>query len=184
MDKFVFYSRSADAKPGKGVHETANLELSKIDYLELSKIKNWRRRLSNFDTSVVFEWRGRKWRSVEHAFQSAKIALENEEIANYFSLDSNHEIGKSEGNIAQKNRKIIKLSEPNIKKWNSMSLKTMIEITNAKYRSTESSELLHILKLTKNAELWHLSMQRGKPSSLIRFKHLEDIRDSLFTLRT
>jgi hypothetical protein len=89
-DKFVFYSRSRNAFPGKGVHEiVSNIN----DYTELKKIKNWRRMLSNFDTSCDFTWNGYRWRSIEHAFQSTKIGLENKDIAYMFTLDSGHTIG-------------------------------------------------------------------------------------------
>ena len=44
-DKFLFYSKSADKKPGKGTGEYVND--IKI-YKELSEIPNWRHILSNF----------------------------------------------------------------------------------------------------------------------------------------
>ena len=43
--RFVYYSKSADSKPGKGSGEYLNI---KDDFTELSKIKNWRKMLSNF----------------------------------------------------------------------------------------------------------------------------------------
>jgi hypothetical protein len=38
-DKFIFYSKSADAKPGRGTGETIINDI----YEELSKIKDWRK---------------------------------------------------------------------------------------------------------------------------------------------
>lgn len=45
----------------------------------------------------------------------------------------------------------------------------------AKYSEPKALELL---RKTGKAELWHLERQRGKPSKLIRFSYLEEIRDS------
>ena len=43
---FVFYSKSADKKPGLGSGEKINDE-NKLEYNELAKIPHWRRTLSN-----------------------------------------------------------------------------------------------------------------------------------------
>jgi hypothetical protein len=75
---------------------------------------------------------------------------------------------------AKKNRKLVILSEKNIKKWNGMSNKIMTDITYTK--TDQCEELKKLLQLTKKAELWHLVTQRGQKSRLIRFTHLEDIR--------
>ena len=132
--------------------------------------------LSNFDSTCVFEWNGHKWKSIEHAFQSSKIALENEEVAYKFTVDSGDIIGKSDGNIAQKNRKIIKLSSKNIAEWSNIRDSKMSEISKAKYE--QCKVVRDMLLCTKNADLYHLSVQRGQESKLIRFKHLEAIRSS------
>ena len=54
-----------------------------MDDLQLN-IKDWRKRLSNFWPCVI-EIDGRKYPSVEHAFQAAKARVSNKpEVANYF----------------------------------------------------------------------------------------------------
>jgi len=53
-DVFVFKSNSADKAPGKGVNEHL---VKGHTYTELSKIKDWRRMLSNFDVAE-FDWSG------------------------------------------------------------------------------------------------------------------------------
>ena len=66
-------------------NETLN-NSKKYDALKL--FPHWRRRLSNFDSSLDFTWKGRMWRSVDHAFQGAKMWLVDEEKCNCFSIDS------------------------------------------------------------------------------------------------
>ena len=89
-DKLCYYSKSAYADVGKGKHEFVN---NYTMYNELNKIPNWRRILSNFYTEpFIFE--GKTYNSVEHAFQSYKISLVDKTKADYFTLESNHPIGK------------------------------------------------------------------------------------------
>jgi hypothetical protein len=51
MDRLAFFSGSADLAPGKGAHEVV---ARKEDYRVLAGMKDWRKRLSNFDTEVEF----------------------------------------------------------------------------------------------------------------------------------
>lgn len=169
MAKFVFYSRSANVKPGKGKHEYAD-----GDYPTLVACGAWRKMLSNFDTSGDFVWRGRTYRSVEHAFQGAKISLQDDTKGYLFCLESGSDISRGDGSVAQKNRKLVKLTPDNIRKWGDMSMNIMSDISRSKF--DQCAEWRHMLHCTGDAELWHLSLQRGKPSTLIRFKHLEDLR--------
>lgn len=69
--KFIFYSKSADKPPGKGIHEHLN---SKDTYIELSKIKDWRKQLSNIYIYISpIEIDGEIYNSVEHFFSCCKI---------------------------------------------------------------------------------------------------------------
>jgi predicted NAD-dependent protein-ADP-ribosyltransferase YbiA (DUF1768 family) len=168
-DIIKFYSKSADKKPCKG---TGEVYVSGYDYTPLSKIKDWRKILSNFHL-FEFEWNGLKWLSIEHAYQSAKISLMNKEKAYHFSVNSGHDIGKSDAVVAQKNRKYVKLSDEKIKEWGLKSNNIMEEIAIAKY--SQCKEACEVLKMTGNAELWHV-VSRKSP---VRFLHLEKIRKGL-----
>ena len=84
MDTLFYFSKSADKKPGKGVNEfVKNLK----DYEELSQIKDWRKILSNFYVAP-FKYNGKTWNTIEHAFQSKKIELVDEKLAEKFTLES------------------------------------------------------------------------------------------------
>ena len=61
--------------------------------------------------------------------------------------------------------------------WNELSWKVMESAARAKY--AQNPDRLRVLKLTGNAKLMHMVTQRGKPSQLIEFKHLEAIREEL-----
>ena len=164
-DKLYYYSRSKDLYPGKGINEFVN---DPSDYKELSEIPNWRQILSNFNESI-FLYKNKKYRTIEHAFQAQKILLQNPNLASEFEVG-----GKLDGSgeIARKNRKIIKLSDENLDKWNRMKYDVMKEITIEKYKSSEIYR--KVLYLTKNSELWHI-VSRGKP---IHNVYLEEIRNN------
>jgi len=175
---FVFKSNSADKAPGKGVNE----QLAKGQvFTELSKIKDWRRMLSNFDVSE-FDWSGEgilsepfpaktRWNSIEHAFQGAKHWWKgHKKEAMRFTLSG--DIGKGDGAEAQKNRKLVKIDD--MEGWDELSWKVMASAAEAKYM--QNPERMRMLKATAPAELFHLTTQRGKKSDIVPFKHLEYIR--------
>lgn len=176
MDQLVFCSKSKNADPGAGIHEK-----TEDCYDELKKYDNWRKQLSNFDCSVEFMFNNYRYRSVEHAFQGTKISLADKSKGFLFTIDSGHTIGQSDGAIAQKNRKLLKLSPEQITEWNKISCQVMEDATYAKYGHAlqNNNHIIKMLLATKNSKLIHLQLQRGKPSKLIHFKHLEDIRTAL-----
>lgn len=177
-DVFVFKSNSADKAPGKGVNEHL---VKGHSFPELSKIKDWRRMLSNFDVDE-FDWTGEgvlpepfppmtRWNSIEHAFQGAKHWWKgHKKEALRFTLAG--DIGKGDGAEAQKNRKLVKIDD--MDGWDELSWKVMASAAEAKY--TQNPEKMRMLKATAPAELFHLTTQRGKKSDLVPFKHLEYIR--------
>jgi hypothetical protein len=172
---FVFFSRSADKKPGKGEHEHVDANL-RSKYEALSKEKNWRRVLSNFD-ECPFVFEGKRYRTIEHVFQSKKIAIADPGEADKFTMDSGDEIGQGDGAFAQKHRKLVKLTLQQLQQWENMREDVMERAAKTKY--DQCPEKLRILKLTDGAELFHLMTERGKQSKLVRFEHLERIRDQV-----
>lgn len=166
IDKFYFYSKSKDVKPGNGVNEIV-FDIGIYD--ELSKIKDWRKILSNFHV-YPFEYNGYTYNTIEHAFQAKKIELVDKEKSLWFTIESENEIGKGNGEIARKNRKLVKLNKDMLEKWSTIRDNILEDISIQKYKQCDIAK--NVLKLTKNAELWHI-VSRSKP---IRFEHLERIR--------
>ena len=175
-DILIFYSKSADVAPGKGVHERVARD---SDYVELKAIPDWRKRLSNFDDEVPFVWEGApeleltfpsgtQWRSIEHAFQASKISLKDPEKAFRFSLTSGTALGRGTGSDAQKQRKMVLLDSDTLEYWASINELVMASIARSKYLQHPTSVASRTLKATRNAHLLHLMRQRGKPSQLIR----------------
>jgi len=168
-DKLCYYSKSANAPAGKGKNEFAN---NLTDYAELNKIANWRRILSNFYVEdFIFE--DKTYKSVEHAFQSAKIALVDIEKAKYFTVDSGHPIGNGDGAIAQKNRKLVVLNADQLAHWDTIKNDIMTAIT--LQRILQSDTYKNVLLLTGKAELWHVISRKG----IVRNVYLEELRDAV-----
>jgi predicted NAD-dependent protein-ADP-ribosyltransferase YbiA (DUF1768 family) len=167
MSKFYYYSKSRDVAPGKGVNEIVE---NPKDFNDLKNIKDWRKILSNFYVEK-FKYNGLTYNSVEHAFQSYKIALVDKEKAFLFTIESGNDIGLGGGDVAQKNRKLVKLNKIQLEEWGKIKHDIMIDIV--KERTKQSEHYQRVLKSTKNAELWHIQVRK----SPIRNKYLEDIRN-------
>uniref|UniRef100_A0A6C0I0L8 NADAR domain-containing protein n=1 Tax=viral metagenome TaxID=1070528 RepID=A0A6C0I0L8_9ZZZZ len=178
---FLFYSKSADKPPGYGAGEKM-VESKKQEYIELSKIKDWRKMLSNFWISE-FNLDGHRWASVEHYYQGSKFKENNPDFYLQFSLDSGSELSK-DANMAKsaggKTGKVDgKLFRPKNVKIdpdffaNGRDNKEMYDSQYAKF--TQNADLKRVLLLTKEAKLMHHS--RGSPP--IFFENLVRIRDLL-----
>lgn len=165
-DKLFFYSKSRDVDVGKGVNEI-------VTDVSLGKIKDWRKVLSNFHM-CLFKYEGYTYNTIEHVFQAKKIELVDKDKALWFTLESGHEIGLGDGEIARKNKKLCKLNDEQLRLWGTMKDNVMYQAAVAKYKACK--EAREVLKMTNAAQLWHI-VSRGKP---VRFEHLERIREKLF----
>ena len=168
-DSLFFYSKSEDVKPGLG--EDEHVETPE-EYDELAQIPHWRRVLSNFHDSSVFEFRGQMYRSIEHVFQGIKSSLVDEAKGLHFTLNSGHAIGNGSGQNAQRKRKYCTLNKEQIETWKTMGPEVMKEAAIAKY--TQDKKARKVLLATGNAQLWH----QVPGQAPVRFEHLEEIRAS------
>ena len=169
-DRLYFYSGSADRPPGQGVHEAVG-ELSA--YAALGRIRHWRRMLSNFWTAD-FILNGCTYRTVEHAFQAAKIALVDPALARTFTLESGSQLAQGDGAAARKERKMALLSSEQLRTWTTRKHAVMEAAMQAKFSQHEA--LRSVLLATRDAELWH-GVGRGQPPE--RILELETVRRAL-----
>ena len=169
-DRLYFFSGSADLPPGQGVHEGV---ADPGRYAALAGVRHWRRMLSNF-WPADFMMRERTYRTVEHAFQAAKIALVDPALAERFALESGTELARGDGAAARKHRKLVLLDDAQLRRWDGRKHAVMREAMHAKFSRHEP--LRAVLLATLPAELWH-GTGRGQPPA--RIHDLETIRDAL-----
>ena len=179
---FQFYSKSTSKPlPGKGSGETIKSEYLK-KYKALSKIKDWRKKLSNFYNSP-FTLDGYNWNSVEHYYQANKFKRNNNDFYKKFTIESETElskdpaIAKAAGGKTGKYKKI-QIRAKNIDYdfdffENGNPEKVMENAMRAKF--TQNEELKQLLIETKEAKLNHF--QRGSPP--VTFFNLMRVRNEL-----
>jgi ribA/ribD-fused uncharacterized protein len=169
-DRLYFFSGSADAPPGLGVHERV---AGTARFAELAGMGHWRRMLSNL-WPADFTLGERTYRTVEHAFQAAKIALVDPALAERFALESGTELARGDGAAACKNRKLVVLDDAQLRRWDGRKHAVMRDAMLAKFSRYE--RLRAVLLATLPAELWH-GTGRGQPPA--RIHDMETIRDTL-----
>jgi ribA/ribD-fused uncharacterized protein len=169
-DRLYFFSGSADLPPGQGVHEQV---ADPTRYTVLAGVRHWRRMLSNF-WPADFTLRERTYRTVEHAFQAAKIALVDPALAERFVLESGTELARGDGAAARKHRKLLLLDDAQLRRWDGRKHAVMREAMHAKF--SQHQPLRAVLLATLPAQLWH-GTGRGQPPA--RIHDLETIRDTL-----
>jgi predicted NAD-dependent protein-ADP-ribosyltransferase YbiA (DUF1768 family) len=202
-DKFVFYSKSADAKPGSGTGEKV---INPKDYTELEKIKDWRKALSNFHVAP-FILDDNEWNSVEHFFHAVKfrnnkIPSENYEFYQTFTVNgerpwsTNPIFAKQAGKAGRK-------SIRNGKEYvfagiiDGVKIPQNVQMRDDFYTSkvdsilqkvaflakfTQHDDLKRLLLATGDAELWHYTGKRGKPKDdlgIILFEELMIVRNCI-----
>lgn len=177
---FQFYSKSTGKPlPGKGSGETIKPEYLK-KYKALSKIKDWRKKLSNFYNSP-FTLDGYKWNSVEHYYQANKFKRNNNDFYKKFTIESDTELSKDPAMAKGAGGKTGKYKKIQIRPKNIDSdfdffedgnpEKVMENAMRAKF--TQNEELKQLLIETKEAKLNHF--QRGSPP--VTFFNLMRVRN-------
>jgi ribA/ribD-fused uncharacterized protein len=129
--------------------------------------------LSNF-WPADFTLGKRTYRTVEHAFQAAKITLVDPVLAERFALESGTELARGDGAAARKHRKLVLLDDAQLRQWDASKHAVMRGAMHAKFSQHEP--LRAVLLATLAAELWH-GTGRGQPPA--RIHNLETIRDEL-----
>jgi ribA/ribD-fused uncharacterized protein len=169
-DHLFFHSGSADRPPGQGANERV---ANPADYAELAQVPDWRKRLSNFWVAD-FTLDGLTYRTVEHAFQAAKIALVDAGKARSFTLESGSELARGGGLEARKQRKMVLLTPAQLAAWDAQKHRLMGAAMRAKF--TQHPDLGRVLMATGEAELWHGT---GRGQAPTRILDLEAVRADL-----
>jgi predicted NAD-dependent protein-ADP-ribosyltransferase YbiA (DUF1768 family) len=94
---FQFYNKSADVAPGKGSGEKIP-EKDIKEYIDLRKIKGWRRMLDD-EYNTTFHLDNKRWATVEHYYQASKFKKTFPDFYELFSLDSKTPIDVEEAKI-------------------------------------------------------------------------------------
>lgn len=168
MDRLYFYSNSKACVAGEGEHEFVQ---SPTVYERLPK--NFRKVLGNYHVEP-FKFQAYTFRTIEHAYQSEKIGMVSSDEAFKFTVESGHTIGKGNGNVARKHRKLCILNEEQLTKWNMIKDDLMKAIATVKYEQCPAA--CTILRATKKAQLWHYVPRIDNAK---RYVHLEEIRRML-----
>ena len=179
---FQFYAKSTGKPyPGKGAGETIKPEFEK-KYKTLTTIKDWRKKLSNFD-NVRFSLDGHTWNSVEHYYQANKFKRNNPEFYKKFTAESESEISKdpamakAAGSKTGKFKKIVIRPKEVVADFDFFEGKNADQVMEramrAKFSQDEASK--RTLLETKDAKLNHFS--RGSPP--VTFYNLMKVRKEL-----
>lgn len=206
IDRFSFYSKSSDKPlPGKGAHEMA-ANPNKYSALR-TRYKQWRKMLSNFasytvkvtgqrwaftltradleeaeltpcqlsDLGIRQGWSAR-YATIEHAFHSIKLRLGHNVSTVFRQLEyPQSDSFAPTGLDARKKHKAYMLNSAQLSTWDEISKKVMTAAATALYTQNELAS--GMLILTAPAQLYHYEKEMGKPATLIRFRHLEILRD-------
>lgn len=184
---FMFFSRSADAPPGKGTGE-ADRTGDCNAYRELSGIPHWRRALSNFyapdgrapensdrPDSHLFILDKKKWRSVEHYFHAQKFINSDPDLYESFALDSGSALSRATGPAVKKAGRSHRMTREEAAAWEAGGSRAALKAARAaKFR--QNDYLARILVLTAGAQLTH---SVGRSGGTIVETDLMELRDEL-----
>jgi predicted NAD-dependent protein-ADP-ribosyltransferase YbiA (DUF1768 family) len=174
---FVFYSKSAHSKAGKGSSETIKKE-KMMDFNILNKDKmciDWRKKLDDCWISP-FTVDGKRWASVEHYFQGSQFKKGFPDFYAQFSLDSESELSndivlaKKLGSKPNKKYKLKQSIPDNITvdedfyevKQNPRHEEERMKALHSKF--SQNLDLKKVLMETKNAKL--MRFKPGNPAEV------------------
>jgi predicted NAD-dependent protein-ADP-ribosyltransferase YbiA (DUF1768 family) len=187
---FDFFSRSDDMPfPGEGTGETIK-PVYKNRYEELSKISEWRKKLSNFWIKP-FVMDGLKWASVEHYYQACHFKKNNPDFYSKFSLDSNTELSKdpafakkaAQKKVTKYKGVLVRDKEIKIDDDFYTTNRYIICMFNALYgKFTQNDDLKYLLLCTHEAKLNHTVIYTDRKDETIVMNEMMIIRSIISKL--
>jgi hypothetical protein len=149
----MFYSNSANAKPGRGAGDIISKDRYS-SFIELTKIRDWRRKLDDswLDVENPFIINGNSYASVIHYYQGSKFRNGYPDFANEFSLNSKSEMSM-DINLCK-----IAVSNPKLKLKN-------IKVDDgffSNHRNLEEIDLAIHAKFSQNEELKKILINTNK----------------------
>tara|TARA_B100001287_G_scaffold276730_1_gene288993 strand:+ start:18905 stop:21022 length:2118 start_codon:yes stop_codon:yes gene_type:complete len=173
---FEFYRNSNNtSKPGKGTNEKIPNN-KRSEYIELSKIPNWRRKLDDSWSESPFVVDGKKWISVEHYYQGSKFKKNNTDFYHLFSLDSTSSHIAKDVDLAMsagsKNGRANAKAKKKLKTEDTLLRPKNIEVDPDFYgeRSEKEREIAITAKFEQNEDLKTMLLNT-KNAKLIHFIH-------------
>jgi predicted NAD-dependent protein-ADP-ribosyltransferase YbiA (DUF1768 family) len=171
---FQIYHKSADIHfPRSGAGE--NMPLNQlIEFKDLDKIKDWRRKIDDDWTQTPFDLDGLRWSSVSHYVEGSKFKKGFPDFYKKFSINADaeetdddiiklstdvnlaKEVGKKPKHSLRKNKEVI---DPDY--YQDRSEKELEDAIRAKF--TQNEDMKSILKFTKNAKINRFI--KGSPGS-------------------
>jgi predicted NAD-dependent protein-ADP-ribosyltransferase YbiA (DUF1768 family) len=170
---FMFHSKSDNSpKPGAGSGE--KIPKTKVqEYVTLSKIDNWRKKMDDSWGEGIFELDKHKWMSVEHYIQAAKYKKGFPDFYLLFSLDSDSEISKDPslakiaGEGGKKNNKTLRPKEVKIDADYHLGRFEEERERAVFAKFSQNEDLKQMLLLTKNALLLEFIRRNPAKKDLI-----------------
>jgi predicted NAD-dependent protein-ADP-ribosyltransferase YbiA (DUF1768 family) len=167
---FAFHTKSLDsAKPGKDSGEKIVVNRQN-EFITLSKIKDWRKKLDDSWSNSPFTVDGRRWASVEHYLQASKFKKGFPEMYAMFSLDQMNDLSKD----VEMAKIVGDLSKSKYKDMRPKGIKVDVDYplgrkdeerkTALLAKFSQNEDLKHLLLATKDAVLKHTI--RRKPAEM------------------
>jgi predicted NAD-dependent protein-ADP-ribosyltransferase YbiA (DUF1768 family) len=167
---FVFHAKSLNtSKPGKGSGEKIAASRQN-EFLTLSKIKDWRKKLDDSWASTPFSVDGRRWASVDHYLQATKFKKGFPEMYRMFSLDQmsdlsrDVEMAKIVGDLSKSKYKDMRPKGIKVDVDYPLGRKDEERKTAIMAKFSQNEDLKQLLLSTKDAALKHTI--RRKPAEL------------------
>ena len=144
--RFVVHARGINEKTAPGKPEGEKMPDNRVvEFVPLSKMKEWRKRLDDHWDDAELKIRGKTWASVKHYLEAAKYRVGHPAVYEQYAIES--------GNPAAKDIKLLKTFKPDVP-VDAAGKKRIIraDVDYALGRDTEERDLALRAKFKDNAD--------------------------------